>query len=373
MKNQWPGHYLDGNMAERQIVTVTLSPTHISIARERGEAILWALDEVKQTQGFYENEPVRIERGDDRIEALIVEDPSFIETLHRISPSSSGRFGGPSTRGRKAAYLPLMLAGAVLLVYLAFTKGVPLFVGMAAEKVPPSWEAKLGKSVEDQFMLVMKKCEAPQVDEALDGIVKRLIPVEKDQPYTFKLNVVRNKDVNALAAPGGYIFIFSGLLEKTESPEELAGVVAHEMQHVLKKHATRKIINDMSTGILISLMFGGSENLGRAAVGAANTLNNLSYSRELEEEADRLGMEQIQKAGIDPAGMIRFFEKLEKEGPSTLKPLRYISTHPLTGERIVNLQRLSSEGHSPKKPLHPDVSWKEIAGACGGPDNKEEE
>jgi len=125
---------------------------------------------------------------------------------------------------------------------------------------------------------------------------------------SFKVFVVKSSIFNAVALPGGNIVVFSGLLENAESPESLAAVLAHEMQHIKKRHVTKKIIEDSSTGLIISAVSG--DVTGSMLYGAkiARTLAVLSYSRQDEEEADDEGMKMLIAANIDPEAMINFLK-----------------------------------------------------------------
>ena len=138
--------------------------------------------------------------------------------------------------------------------------------------------------------------------------------MDESTPYTFRLIVVDNDMVNAFATPGGYIVVFRGLLERTGSAEELAGVLAHEMQHVLRRHGTKTLFRQLSTRALIAVFSGDLESVG-TMLETAEALGGLRYRRQDETEADREGMRLIQRARVDPAGMIAFFATLEQAAP----------------------------------------------------------
>ena len=121
---------------------------------------------------------------------------------------------------------------------------------------------------------------------------------------------------------------------RRRADEELAGVLAHEMQHVLKRHATRALIQHVSTGLLLAALSG--DVTGPLAYGAqsAQVLGQLQYSRRAEAEADAEGIKMVLAAKIDPAGTIRFFDELSRRDKQPRSVLRYLSTHPSTGDRI---------------------------------------
>jgi predicted Zn-dependent protease len=153
----------------------------------------------------------------------------------------------------------------------------------------------------------------------------------------------------------------------------LAGVLAHEIQHVLLRHSTRGIIRSLTSQLLLTLMVGDMNGSMEMALNVAGELDGLHHSRNMERQADRHGMEMILTAGIDPNGMVRMFEKLgqqEKllaEGKKAKKPgqeddssswTEYLSTHPAGHDRVSQLKKQVAK--SDKKsytPLLPNTDW----------------
>ena len=187
-----------------------------------------------------------------------------------------------------------------------------------ADQIPTEWEEKLGQ---DYFQILFKeslKEPDPKVQKALDHIAKRLLTAVPDQPYHFRIYVHPSKMVNALALPGGTIIVFQGLINITETPEELAGVLAHEFQHVLKRHSTRGIIRSEAINIFATVVSGDS--MMNAILQAGGMMEFLRYSRTLESQADAEGMKMMLAAQVDPQGMVRMFEHLEREQHRQLEP-----------------------------------------------------
>ena len=193
----------------------------------------------------------------------------------------------------------------------------------------------------------------PEATDYLNRLGYRLVAAADPSPYDFFFFPIRNKTLNAFALPGGFIAVHSGLIIAAKNESELAGVIGHEIGHVTQRHIARMLQQSegslaMTLGsILLALLAaraGGSSG-GDAAMGimmgtqAAMIQNQLGYSRDAEREADRVGLQSLQNAGFDPHGMEAFFERLQKnnrwyESAST----SYISTHPLTTERISDMQ-----------------------------------
>jgi predicted Zn-dependent protease len=206
------------------------------------------------------------------------------------------------------------------------------------------------------------------LDQALGKIIGKLTATIPQCPYHFQVTVSDLPIVNAFALPGGRIVVFRGLIEQTDSPEELAGVLAHEMQHVLKRHTTRRLIQESSTGLLISVLSGDLTGSMAFGVKSAGTLALMQYDRQEEAEADREGMKMILAAGIDPGGMIGFFVKMEKKAKLP-QFLTYVSDHPSNADRIQKLGEIVSSESPAKRPkfqkLLPDTDWPKLVKGLG--------
>ncbi|MBI3026343.1 MAG: M48 family metallopeptidase, partial [Candidatus Tectomicrobia bacterium] len=172
--------------------------------------------------------------------------------------------------------------------------------------------------------------------------------------------------VNALAAPGGFIVVFRGLLERTRTAEELAGVLAHEVEHVLQRHATKALVQHVSTGLLFTAVTGDVSGVMAYGLESARVLGALRYSRAAEEEADAEGLQLLLAARVDPAGMIAFFEGMESQRAAAPAVLKYLSTHPATGDRLARLRQLArGGGQRPPVRLLEGYEWADIRRICG--------
>lgn len=358
MEETFKAYYYDGKSAARIEVAVSVSHEFLLIRKPDGAAIEWKWKDVTQTQGFYENEPMRLEKG---IEAIVLENRLFVLHLKKIAPKAASSLSGPSKGQRSAikiAGLWLIAAGLVALLYLY---GIPGFATVSVRFIPISWEEKLGDSIWDGWSKEMRECKGASAMKSAEEILALLNKNAPPHKYKFKVHVVDNNMVNAFALPGGHIVIMSGLMEAAKTPEELAGVLAHEMQHVLKRHATRGILQSLSTSMLITVISGDTGNLGQAV----QIMGQLRYSRNIEREADKGGLTLLLRAGIDPKGMVDFFGTLEKKYGSTPGTLNYFSTHPLTEDRISYLlERIPKDAKY--APLLPDVPWKRTSLSCDG-------
>jgi len=362
---EWQGYYLDGRSASRREVRVRLAPNGVEIILGGGESLFWSYEEIRQTQGFYAGQQIRLEKGGEIGEALLLEDPAFLASLHRFVPGLRKQFHDPSTRkSRPLLVFFAALAGFVLLGAF-YLWAIPLAARLAASHVPVSWEKELGKTVVRHLAPEKKRCSDPTRARFIEEILEGLLRPVHDSPYSFSVIVVKEPAVNALAAPGGYVVLFQGLIEMTRTAEELAGVLAHEAQHILLRHSTRALLEHASTGILVGALLGDTGGLSAFGLEMARSLGLLRYSRRSESEADARGMRMVLEAGVDPAGMIAFYETMrEKGGESRL--LAYISTHPGTGDRIERLKTLAQNQRPNPVKLLPNRDWNDVKRICRG-------
>lgn len=208
-------------------------------------------------------------------------------------------------------------------------------VSWLASRISIANEEKLGASVLKQLENEGEIIKEGPAVEALQKIGKRLMP---DSQYTYQWLIRRDKTVNAFALPGGVIVVNSGLIKTVDSADELAAVLAHEVQHVEQRHALKNMINNLGWAAGLMAVVG---DVNAAAVLVLHQLGNSYFSRGVEEEADRLGFHTLVAAKIAPQGMVALLQKLEKEtageGPE------WLSSHPDTSVRVQNMQKMVAE------------------------------
>jgi predicted Zn-dependent protease len=203
-------------------------------------------------------------------------------------------------------------------------------------------EIALGKQLAQEVERQSRVINDPVVAEYVNRVGQNLVR-NSDAKVPFTIKVIDGEEVNAFALPGGFFFVYSGLILKADTESELAGVMAHEIAHVAARHgtcqATKGQIANLATIPLI-MMSGGWA--GYALYEGASVLipmSFLKFSRSMESEADFLGLQYLYKTGYDPESFVDFFEKietLEKRKPGTMA--KVFSTHPPTGDRITNAQ-----------------------------------
>ena len=336
------GYYFDGQTAEKKDAVVWMEQNGLRIDLGGGISHRWPYAEIHQNTALSRSRQIRLEKGGPLPEVLLVPRAGFFAGLKQIFPKIPGQFQDRPSLSLRAA-LPLGAAlGAAGIILSLYMWGIPILSTWVTAKVPVSWEESLGRSIVETLAPASRRCSDSAQELFLQGIMETLNSSRPESPYKFQVLVVDEPEVNAFAAPGGTIVIFRGLLEKIKTSEELAGVLSHEMQHILYRHSTRMILENVSLQLLLSVVMGdvnSAMNVGKEGVGVLATLN---YSRQYEEQADAEGMRLILAAGIDPKGMISFFERIQKEEKPISIPA-YFSTHPKPESRIRRLGTIARE------------------------------
>lgn len=365
MLQSWSARYLDGLTARADRVTVVPATHGLEIRRVDGGTVVWSYAEITQSQGSYDGEPVRFERGVEPTEVLVVDDPAILSRLHQVAALDAQRFHNPGSPSRRPAFILAALAATVVLGAGLYLWAIPAVTTFAAEQVPVSWEEQLGEVVTNSLIGSLPHCEDKAVASAVDDLVQRLAATLPGNPYRFQVSVVRHDLMNAFAAPGGHIVVFSGLLSRTARPEELAGVLAHEMSHVVRRHGTKSLFREVSTSVFLAALIGDvSGGLG-LVLENARTLGGLHYSRQAEDEADLDGLKMLVAARLDPDGMLDFFEKLQsRELRVNQELLKYFSTHPLTPDRIARLKAEQGNQSGVFTTVPSAARWTSLAKAC---------
>jgi beta-barrel assembly-enhancing protease len=362
----WDAQYLDGRTPQPRPARVVIGHTGLEITLlDAGDSFRWPLAELRQTQGFYAGEQVRLERGGELAEVLLISDVTFLSALRAAAPHAAAAFHDPARRRFRPGLTAVAALAAVAVALGLYFWGIPAAAAVAATRVPVAWEVALGDAALARLAPPSRRCVDPVRQRRIDEIVSILLRPLPDPRYPFRVTVVDHPMVNAFAAPGGGIVVFRGLLERTDSAEELAGVLAHEIQHVLHRHATRAILREASTGILVAALVGDVSAVATFGVQTARLLGDLRHSREAEREADEDGMRMLQAARVDPRGMLAFFEAMQKLEEELGTGVRYLSTHPAAGDRLHALAALAAQA-PPGSPMRLPAGddWSDVTRIC---------
>lgn len=253
--------------------------------------------------------------------------------------------------------------------------GTALLVAAALliQSVRPAAASKTERELGREFLLQVRS-QLPVLDDPapqrfVERVGRRIVASLGATEFDYQFFVIDHPALNAFAVPGGYVFVFSGLVAKTKSEDELAGVLGHEIAHVNAHHISRMQQEGQIWNVAALLgLFLGIINpvLGAGALAAATTAQ-LKFSRQFETEADFLGLQYMSKAGFDPRGMPEFFKEILQEqrlNPAGVPP--YMLSHPVTDERVSNTLTTIQTQHLDRRNVKhgPMIDLWEAAAVC---------
>jgi predicted Zn-dependent protease len=363
---RWRGWYLDGLTPERRAAAIELHQRGLRITTEDGLGRVWWFSDLRQKRGFHPGQPIRLERRGDAADAVIVDDPRFALALHGISGARQAGVRPPRHPMSRGIAVAAVGAIALLLVGITYRCGLPAAAAALTALVPVRWEEQLGEQTFALITASNRVCTDPRLEAAIADITARLTAATTETAYRFRVAVVDIGDVNAVALPGGRIVVFRGLLEMTDSPEMLAGVLGHEFQHVIHRHTTRAMVRQAALSGLISAVTQDARWVAQG-LGGASVVSALHHGRAAEEEADREGLRMLQAAGIDQEGMIAFFRKIAVDDEAADDRggfWRFLATHPGTTSRIETLTALAARGPMTSRPLPLSAPWEQTRALC---------
>lgn len=240
-----------------------------------------------------------------------------------------------------AARLASLLSLLFLMPLAALADRTPLKAGWNLFSVQD--DISLGKKAAQDAAKKLPLCNDAKVDDYLTQLGKRLVKAAGSgaASYPWEFHCVNDKAINAFALPGGYVFVNRGAMETADTESQLAGVMAHELSHVILRHGTNQASKaqgwQLGIGALGAVLGGGTKSAlieQLAGLGAGSIL--LKYSRTAETQADVMGAQILYDAGYDPRGMTQFFEKIEAESKGG-RPPEFFSDHPNPENRVARV------------------------------------
>jgi Zn-dependent protease with chaperone function len=243
--------------------------------------------------------------------------------------------------GRRLRLLGYVVAVCLLLIWLG-QLAVSAMVRSLVAKLPPEVEQEIGDSMIAEVQFKMHLIEDTNRVAKLAALAAPLLEFIRDGKTEFTFYIAEEESPNAFALPGGHVVVTTGLLKMVDRPEELLGVISHELAHVTQKHGIRKAIAATGPFLIFRVFLGGNgRGVAAAAGGASDLLIRQSFSQEYETEADDLGWQALVAAKIDPRGMTEMFVKLqvyERRQKQGMELPRAFQSHPALERRIARLE-----------------------------------
>ena len=350
LRDDRPGRFNDGRSAASRKVTVRALATGVEIRGEDGFLIaVWKAEDLLADGDLPGGKGVRLRCVAEPQARLSMEDAVFVrESLPHLAK--------PRRRFPVGVAASLVLAAGVLIgLYLSLSGLSQLALDLLSPEAERKWGTGIVNGIESQTRV----CRTKAGGKALTHLAERLaagIPAGRRPVH---VQVLDTKLVNAIALPGAEIIVFRGLIDAAGGPDELAGVLAHELIHVAERHPAAAMIRGAGVGVVVTLITGDSSGLMATGI---STLMASSYSRDDEAAADRGALALLQRAGIGNAGFATFFHRLEMLEAGGGLPA-WMGTHPETAARAAAVEAAADP--TPLPPALDEDEWLAIKRICG--------
>lgn len=356
-----PAIFFDGLSSRRRQVILTLGDAldvaELSDGQAGSTVTRWAYDDIRRADS-----PPGILRltatSAPSLARLEIRDAAFAADLAARCPRLDEH---QATRRGVAKIVGWSVAAAISIVCVVMF-GVPLAADRLAPLVPKPIERRIGDATEVQMKTIFgrESCSDPAGQAAFSKLVNRLRDAAGLDDDAMTAGVLPSSVPNAFALPGGKVFVLNALLDKAESPDEIAGILAHELGHLKHHDNMRGLIYNGGTSFLIGLLFGDVTG-SSAVIFASRSLVEASYSREAETNADTFAIEIMHKLGRSPKPAAELMFRITgKEGGGGFTIL---ASHPLTEDRLAHMTKEDRPASGP--PLLTDTEWQALKGICG--------
>ena len=318
--------FFDGKSSVNHTVELQVNVRlgEFQFTREDGTSVVWELHNIHyEKYGSY----LEIKNVNDSAAFLQVTDKEFITQFlsHLSQKSKIGLYNRLLSLGfAKHLAIAFALFGLIALGYIYLS---PIIAEKSVVLIPKSFDEHIGNTFMTNFLAL--NATDSEKSALLNEFAQHL---ELNNKLPLEFFVVNSKTVNAFALPNGNIVLYTGLLDKMESYEELAGLIGHEVEHVNQRHSLKMLCKNLAGYIFISAVLSDVNGIMAIIADNAHNLNSLSYSRKYEREADLNGTALMIQNNIDPDGMLKLFDRLQED--NTFSVPEFLSSHPITNDRI---------------------------------------
>lgn len=355
--------YADGRAAITHDIVVEIGPEALSFDLA-GVRHLWIYADLKRADD--NNGALTLKRKPDTGERVMLS-AEGAGLLRQAAP----KLFSPRARGVERPIVVASLAGAAYALAASFLIGVPMASGPIADIMPSRYRAQISDISWSQVEAMTDYCDtSDEAARVLNDMAYRMMTAANIEGRdSIWITIVDAPMANAFALPDGSIIVTDGLIDLAEHPDEIAGVIAHEIAHVERNHVLKNVINRIGAGIFFDVVFGGA-GVGQAIAIASVSLAGLRYTRGYEEEADKRGLDFLDAAQIDPGGLARMFDRLratyegeaEEDGAQSGGGIpALLSTHPDSAARA---ERARARARPGLAPALTDAEWRTVRAAC---------
>ena len=349
--------YADGRAAITRDAECVLGPDAITFTVHDAQHI-WPYGDLRRADDGAG--AIMLRRAPDTGERLMLDQDAAIE-LRAAAPT----LFTPRAFGVEGPVVVGGLIAAAWSMAAAFLVGVPLAAAPLADIVPPRYRDQLADISWSQVEAFTDYCDdSDEASRVLNDMAYRMMTAA-NVPAKDDIWIIVDAPIpNAFALPDNSIVVTDDLIALAEHPDELTGVIAHEIAHIERNHVLKNIIRSVGAGIFFDIVFGGA-GTGQAVAIASVNLASLSYSRDDETDADRRGLDYLDAAAIDTGGLARLFDRRAETAGENAENSEFpslFSTHPATAERAAMARARSRQGLAPSMS---EAEWRTVRSTCG--------
>lgn len=322
--------YFDGHTAKKHSVSVEPIQSGLAITNtQTGDITLWPFADLRRLPDQAREGGLLLTTTAAPDARLNLFDVALINQINEICPDIKKQEAPKGSYRKVAIWTTAALTSVLLIVFVI----IPAMANTMARLIPMEREVALGRTVLSQIDNFLGeepdegfKCTNPAGLAALNKMTARLSD-NLDTPYEFKIQVFNHPMINAFAVPGGHIVLMDGLIQESNSPEEVAGVLGHEMGHVVNRDTTRAILRTAGTAGILGMVLGDFSG-GAAILLASEQVISASYAQDAETNADLFAHERFAVAELPSAKLADFFLSLKGEGESEKSIFSHLASHP---------------------------------------------
>jgi len=223
------------------------------------------------------------------------------------------------------------------------------------EQLTKDNERRLGKLVLGAIRTGHEELAADSITQYIEDVKNRICESNGLADSSIILHIIAQHDVNAFALPGRHLVVYSHLLAYCQSPEELAGVLSHEIAHIENRHVMHKLAKEV--GVMMLMTIAGGESGSTILKETARILSSTAFDRDQESQADASAVQYMAKAGIDPEHLATLLFRLSRENATMPEYLEFLSTHPNASDRAAEIMRLRKSQEFTPRPISSDSEW----------------
>lgn len=357
--------YSDGKSAAVYQVDLRWGERELDILAGDGSILdRWAFDDIRELPMPGREDCLQIIDGHGVGGRLRLEEAGDIDKCRRLCKALSQQPDKEPGWWKAYVFWSVTAVGSLALLFMVI---IPSLAHQIAKIIPYNWEQELGANVEQSILSVLARYQEKETAELICSSTAGLRALDKmttplsygsDNLLDIKVTVINVDMANAITLPGGRIIVFKGLLDKADHPNEVAGVIGHEIGHVVHHHSMESFISTTAITGLLSLLVGDASG-GIVIAGVTEMALNSANSRDAEREADDYGIGVMNELGFDAKPLAVMLGKLGKETPK-IAVMDWLSSHPGMSERIDHINAVNTQNGASLS----DADWQALKTIC---------